>query len=457
MALFPKTSHALDLSEIRIRIASFLNNRDCVSCMRASKDWCKDFAGQVWDTIDFDKIESFSKIPPKVISKYGHLIRNVLKVAKENDLLVLQHSNITSLRNIEFVATNNRLSLSLFCDLIRYNSGILKSFAVSGCLDGIFSLTKQRAYGVYLPLDVFKPEASLTSLSLEGVCITRSAFSFILKSSPSLRALSLWSTMILAHNPSQELFRHEGITRLKASSIQVLNFNDDMPPSSSLLVHIPSLEIWELVRSIEVDLSWTMTELRQELSINCSNLKGVIFADNYYDYVSELLDNVFRRLECCTFPYYSLGSNVLLSLLAHQASLTTVVMTAPYRIGLEDDDAIRSSKKLIGLILRSCRRLKALSVKGHVMDVDYLEDQEIVCARLQEFQVRFQGLDDTAAVNNCLVRLANMKTLSSSLKVTDEPNKGDTSVELRICHQLMRFKKLKTVWLGTQDYYLPSQ
>ncbi|KAF9128096.1 hypothetical protein BG015_004399 [Linnemannia schmuckeri] len=221
MALLPKTSHALDLPEIRVRIASFLSNRDCISCMRVSKTWYKDFAGPVWDTVDFDKNKSFSKIPPKVISKYGHLIRSVLKVVKENDLLVLQYPNITSLRSVEFLAINNKLSLALFYDLVRYHRGTLKSLAVSGDWRKA-SLLKQDEERVYLSLDALKPEASLTSLSLECVYITRSAFSSILKSSPSLRSLSLWSTTILAHNLTQELFRHNGITYLKASSTQVL-------------------------------------------------------------------------------------------------------------------------------------------------------------------------------------------------------------------------------------------
>ncbi|KAF9137390.1 hypothetical protein BG015_002736, partial [Linnemannia schmuckeri] len=221
--------------------------------------------------------------------------------------------------------------------------------------------------------------------------------------------------------------------------------------------HVPSLEIWELEHAIEASSSRTMAELRQELSENCSNLKGVVFVDNNSNHISEYLDHVFRRLECCTFPYCSFGSAVLLSLLVHQASLTTIVMIEPKVISLYVDDETPSSQMLIGLILRSCRRLKILSIKGHVMDVDYLEDQEVVCEGLQELRVCFRGLNIPAAINNCLVRLASMKTLSTSLNATDEFHKDDESIELRICHQLMRFKKLKTVWLGTRDYYLPTQ
>ncbi|KAG0308896.1 hypothetical protein BGZ97_013224 [Linnemannia gamsii] len=455
MAPNPMTTRALDMPEIKARIASFLNNKDRISCMLVSRDWCRDFAGAVWHTVIFEKDESFTKIPLVVISKYGHLIHHVLKVAKEQHILALQDSNITSLKSIDFLGSNNKLSLALFSDLVRNHKHSLTSLTVSGELIETPSFVEQRNVGMYLPSDALGPGTSLTTISLERVCVTRSAFSAILKSSPSLRSLSLRSTMILAYNPTQELFQHRRLTNLKASSHQVLNYNSMLPRSPSLLVHFPSLEVWEIVHALEAGSPASMSELRQELSGKCPNLKGVVFAGIIFEHLSGYLDHVFRRLRRCTFPYQSLDTTVLLSLLEHQVSLTSIVMTEPYWIGPSDNDEIPSSKKMIGLLLRSCRGLEVLSVKGHQMDVDYLEDQEVVCDGLQELRIRFQGLETVDAVDDFLVHLCAMKKLGPTF--TDKADKSKGSVRGRICRQLMRFTKLKTVWLGTRDCYLPSR
>ncbi|KAG0268022.1 hypothetical protein BGZ95_002661, partial [Linnemannia exigua] len=199
----------------------------------------------------------------------------------------------------------------------------------------------------------------------------------------------------------------------------------------------------------------TMKKLRAELSVNCPVLKGVSFFDTVSGGVAEYLDNIFCRLEQCTFPYAALTSDVLLALLEHQATLTTIVMTVPGPVEPSGLDSIPSSKKFIGLLLKSCRRLTTLSITGHQMDVDSMEENEIACNDLKELRVRFSGLDTSAAIDSCLSRLVARKRIGDGL--VDGSEGGGGAIGKRVCQQVMRFTKLNTVWLGTRDCHLATK
>ncbi|KAF9124545.1 hypothetical protein BGW39_008115 [Mortierella sp. 14UC] len=49
----PAPVRALDLSEIRTAVASYLSSKDCVACLLVCKDWFPDFAARVWHKVDF--------------------------------------------------------------------------------------------------------------------------------------------------------------------------------------------------------------------------------------------------------------------------------------------------------------------------------------------------------------------------------------------------------------------
>ncbi|KAF8933151.1 hypothetical protein BGZ47_011015 [Haplosporangium gracile] len=290
-----------------------------------------------------------------------------------NDIILLQDANVTKLKSFEFSVTDSRLSMALFLDLARRNSGTLTSLYITSTIS-IQEVHGTREEGVYLPLNAFGLGSSLTDLSLCDVCVTRDAFSSMLQSCPSLQNLSLLNTMAVAYTPSLQLFRHHGLKSLSASFSQV-----------QLIDYMASVE-----------------------------------------FIVEFCDNVFDRLESCSFKYKGMSPTVMLSLLEHQASLTSI----PH--------------------------LQCLSATEHIMDVSLLEGHELVCCdTLKELRVRFSGLRTAAAVNNCLNKLSTGKTSGTSLTV--ESDEGDELNDERICCQLMRFKKLKTVWLGTKEYYLPTQ
>ncbi|KAG0283090.1 hypothetical protein BGZ96_012540 [Linnemannia gamsii] len=456
MAPTTTTTRLLDLPEIRTRIAGFLTIQECLICMRVSRSWLMDFAGQVWSTFDFDEAESFSKIPPDVVSKYGHLIHRVLNVHKEEHIMALQHPNIVSLKAMVFLATHNKLSLILFHDLLGHHRKSLTALRASGEMVASGTLEEQVKSGAYLTLDAIRPSCSLTRLFLDKVCITRKAFSSILQSSPSLQFLKLEDVVLLAYNPMLEHFRHTGLTTLDAARPQIWGDSEDLLlDSQSLLVHFPSLKDWGIQKSVAGLSPEMLKKLKGGLLLDCPRLKSVRFCMTESDSIASYLDNVFHELESCTFVYASLNRTVLLSLLEHQASLTSIFLTpTDTSVGPSTPDELVYSKKIIGLLLKSCGSLQVLSVEGHQMDVSFLEDETIACMDLQELRVRFYGLDTAALVDGCLEAMLTRQKPDAG--IVQGQNKNGQLVSERVRYQLMRFKKLKTVWLGTRAYYLPT-
>ncbi|KAF8933150.1 hypothetical protein BGZ47_011014 [Haplosporangium gracile] len=455
MSLSKVATHSLCLSEIRTHIAGFLAKKDCLSCMCVSRMWLMDFAGPIWHTINFDKDKSFLEISPEVVFKYGHLIRDVVKLFKEDHVMALQNPNIASIKKLQFFVTENKLSLILFFDLIRYYRQSLTTLCISGELVRTATLDEQLKTGIYLSLDTIAPGSGLTKLTLAGVCMTHRAFSSVLRYCLSLESLTLLNVIFLTYNPMMERFRHTGLKSLVAPRQQVWSNGEGLLPGAlSLLIHFPALETWIIfdspVESLEV-----LKKLKAELVTNCPRLKRVQFSSTEQNRITSYLDNGFYGLESVTFGYVTFNQAVLLGLLEHQATLTSIILTpSAAKIEPSTPDEIVTSKKMIGLILKSCQHLCVLSVEGHQMDVSFFEDERIACMNLQELRVRFCGLGTTVLVDECLETLARRKISAESVGVHD---RGGVSVGDRVCCQLMRFKKLKIVWLGTKDYYLPTQ
>ncbi|KAG0056390.1 hypothetical protein BGZ89_002136 [Linnemannia elongata] len=449
-------THPLELSEIRARIAGFLSKKDCLSCMQVSSQWLMDFAGPIWHTLDFDKDESFAKVPPEVVSKYGHLIRNLTKVAKEEHILFLQNPNIACVQQLQFLATMNKLSLVLFHDLVRYYRKSLRTLLVSGKLVHATTLDGQLESGVYLSVDAVAPSCVLTTLDLREVCMTHRAFSSVLEFCPSLKSLTLINVIFLAYNPLLERFRHKQLTFLVAARHQVWSNGEGLlPGAKSLLVHFPHLQIWQMHNS-PVESLEELRNLKAELLESCPHLMLVKFPTTEQDRVASYLDNGFHGLEMVVFGYAALSQNVLLGLLEHQATLTSLILTpSAGNIEPSTPDEVANSQKMIRLIMKSCDHLKILSVEGHQMDVGLLEDERVACMDLEDHRVRFCGLGTAVLVDDCLGTLSARKRASAG--VVDGPYKGGSSIGERVCYQLMQFKKLKRVWLGTRKYYLPRQ
>ncbi|OAQ22269.1 hypothetical protein K457DRAFT_26222 [Linnemannia elongata AG-77] len=305
-----------------------------------------DFAGPVWYTIDFDKDDSFFQIPPEVIVRYGRYIRKAIHVAKEVDILSLLNPGITALTNLEVSVSHNRFSLVLFQDLVRCHRPSLTTLRITGDMIPTRTFDEQKKNGVYLSLDAIGPSWRLTALTL-----------FEPGPLPPPRFESLESTRN-----------------------QVCGDEGPLPDAQpSLLVHFPALIFWNLTGAT-VDLFPKLRLLHATLQTYCPDLKRVLFIAPNPHRIADTLEKVFVRLEACAFKYRSLTTDVVMGLLEHSATLRSIIMApSVVKVEIHAADEVASSKRMVGRLLRSCHRLEVLSVKGHMMDVKFLEEQELEC------------------------------------------------------------------------------
>ncbi|KAK5805674.1 hypothetical protein F5H01DRAFT_325614 [Linnemannia elongata] len=297
--------------------------------MTAFLEWFMDFAGPFWYTIDFDKDDSFFQIPPEVIVRYGRHIRKAIHVAKEVDILSLLNPGITALTNLEVSVTHSRFSLVLLQDLARCHRPSLTTLRITGDMMPTRTFDEQKKNRIYLSPDAIGPSCRLTALTLSEVCIPRAAFSCILEFSPSLVSLTLTNVIFVDYNPSLDLFRHPAVATRTLPSPNILESD------------------WRNRRPLpEVE------------ALTC----------NPPDLLSQSQTRALHRPEPTPDRRHS----------------------REMKVEIHAADEVASSKRMVGRLLRSCHRLEVLSVKGHLMDVKFLEEQDLECrGTLKELRVRF--------------------------------------------------------------------
>ncbi|KAG0278357.1 hypothetical protein BGZ96_002413, partial [Linnemannia gamsii] len=220
----------LDLPEFRTGIAQYLDIKDCVACMRVSKSWFKDLVREAWHTVDFDYNESFTQVPPDIIAKYGHLIRKTANVFKLSHVSALRHPTVDSHLELEFHVTHDFTSRAMFFDVFRQNKTSLKSLELSAHLIEAGVIHEKRRQGVFfISIDMPVSCSKLTHLCFSSLCLTRANFSDILRYSPFLNSVSIEDSMLVWHDPSSKLFRHQGIKIITASLHQVWIPDDRLP------------------------------------------------------------------------------------------------------------------------------------------------------------------------------------------------------------------------------------
>ncbi|KAF9123549.1 hypothetical protein BGW39_008890 [Mortierella sp. 14UC] len=459
MQLIGGQTHPLDLPEIRTTIASFLTNRDRVSCMQVNQGWFRDFAGSVWHTIAFRTDHPFTQLPPATIAKYGHLVRSAFNVLKERDIFALSHKAINSLTTIGFHISNNALSRLHFFDVVRHNMASLVSIDLSALHITPDSVEEQREDAIYFTnIEMPMSGSKLESLHLCSLTLTRRNFSDILQYSPRLTFVHIFGTILMSHNPSFELFQHQGVKTLVASLDQVWVPDNQDLLTPTLLVHFPQLETWRDPAHSFPSPSIDKNDLRYELIYNCPHLVKVDFEreNSDPDEIGDMLANEFVRLEHCTFSYALLNRSSFVGLLEHQETLTHIVLTVPDR-GTQPSaaDLNPSGSHLVGLILRCFRNLEVFSVEGHQMHIAAAEEHAWVCGGLRELRMRFHELETVQEVDSCLERLRDLRSIGGQGDLTT-PDNGDGSIEHRVCLKLLPMRKLKTVWLGTKNCYLAT-
>ncbi|KAG0282914.1 hypothetical protein BGZ97_008790, partial [Linnemannia gamsii] len=279
-----ETRNPLNIPEMRIAVASFLNRRDCVVCMRVSRDWFQDFVGPVWHTIDFAKDKEFVNIPRQVLDKYGRSIRQVLNIQTFQNLKTLQHPKVDSIVSMSVFNLICPFERTLVFDLMRRSNATLTELDFRGQASPKMPYRMQYQDANWLETGIlstcltsspgsFTAGSRLTSLSLTRIVFSHEGFSTLLRSSPALRNLALSQVTTPHYNSAFDLYRDSSVTSLHASLAEICM--PDLGPgwAPSLLHQFSQLQEWHLT-AVDRSKIWTSdADFRLELRRCCPRLK----------------------------------------------------------------------------------------------------------------------------------------------------------------------------------------
>ncbi|KAG0308619.1 hypothetical protein BGZ97_013317 [Linnemannia gamsii] len=227
----------------------------------------------------------------------------------------------------------------------------------------------------------------------------------------ALNLTTMGHVQSLQHSkPGIALYTGSKLRHLSASFSQVFLHDEADAAAPCLLIHFPLLESWHL-NSLTQPTNRRIDLGHLNFSSGCPLLKTLSFQSEEAEVMSTMLLGSFDRLTSCTLPAKSLIMSTTLGLISHLDSLVTITITG------EINEAAQMQWVL--LIFKLCRNLQVLSFESLVCDIESVENCWWGCPDLRELRVRFKGLDTPPDIEGCLKQ------------------------------------KLRTVWLGTKDYYLP--
>ncbi|KAG0367591.1 hypothetical protein BGX24_003164 [Mortierella sp. AD032] len=448
----------LNLPEIRTRISLFLDPKDCLSCMRVSRDWFEDFVRPVWHTIDFDKDRRFNNIEPKVLEKYGGLIKRTLNISTFEHVLSLQHPKVDSIHALTIVFIGDWHFRELIADLIRRCRDRIIDLAMLCLPCEADTVVEQREHAhSYIHLSILMttsmPSNSsnlsrgncLESLKLSRSCITREGFSALLQSSPVLRRLELFQVVVLRHNPAFEILQSSSVTYLHAPLGETLMPDPALPNSPSLLVHFPLLKKWHMA-SLHRPTNWTNDAVRSEISSHCPLLTNIMFGKHGTEGLDHLLLNCTQNLKSCSFTAQQLNIWTAFACISHLQTLTSITLMD----NLQQQDS--PEMKWVYFLPKLCLNLKVLSMEGLTLDIKMVEDQPWTCLGLQELRVRFKGLESKEEIDRSITQVCAWRRAGDSTLVRLQDK--DTVLS-RVSSHLVQFKHLSTFWAGSKEHYLP--
>ncbi|KAF9123323.1 hypothetical protein BGW39_009108 [Mortierella sp. 14UC] len=450
----PPTTRPLSLPEIRIRIAQFLEIKDCISCMCVSRDWSNDFVWRIWYKVDFSKERHLAALNPNMLYIHGALIKQVSHLSTFEHVRALQHPRVDSIRSLDVHFTDDRHYRELVADLLRRCKGDITDLTISCSPSEPDNVVEQRNHGnhfiqvntlISYPMSPRSSAVgygvSLHYLSMNRVCLTREGFSALLRYSPVLRKLKLFHVVVLEYNPAFELSRESSVTSLEAPLGEVWMPDSEMSSAPSLLAHLPLLEEW-IFTSLDQPSNWNKDTASQQVADCCPFLNTLRFSHATTDNLSDLLLDCFQLVEACTFSAKNLETVTTIACINHMQTLTSVTIADELA---EPDSPVM---KWLYFIPKLCLHLEYLSIEKLALDIGTVKRHHWSCRDLRELRVRFKGLESGEDIGRCAKQVYAWRQTGSMLPV-------DGTIVSRVSHYLIQFTQLSVVWMGTKDYFLP--
>ncbi|KAK5805615.1 hypothetical protein F5H01DRAFT_354072 [Linnemannia elongata] len=477
----PRAVHALDLPEIRHRIAHHLLPRlsDLYSCMLVSRGWYLDFAGALWHTLGAREISILGKRDAErtaLLNKYGRYV-TVVETKSEVDFRTLQHASIRNIKGLTVsLSETEGLMRELVSDLVRRCRRTLRRVnlqgpSVAGTAQGAHQQLQGARSMYHFDINTLVPdmESGLEEVHIHNVGITREGFSNFLRGASNLRHLRLNNVCITTFNSGVELFTESRLRRLVCSVSQVMNPGKEQSltasatPGTSLLVHFPALQHWTVESGPSSTEFSALMQLHQAVIEYTPNLRNIQINDANSYTLTELLARVFVNLQTSSLQFSHFTSDALLSLLSHHSTLTRIqIQTRAVKTDALRTESMRSTH----LILKTCAKLEVLSIRGYEVRIEELDVGEWACRDvLRELRIVIMGFGKGHG-DVCLKRLQklrNERVLGRASREAEATSAVEADVEVggsgvadRVVRRLLPLKKLKIVCLGGKDYYLAT-
>ncbi|KAK3827988.1 MAG: hypothetical protein J3Q66DRAFT_434613 [Benniella sp.] len=461
----------LELPELLRRISRYVTMNDAVACAQVCRPWSEHFASAIWHTIDFAVHNNLHQMDTKVLARYGHHIRVATNMKDRNHIMVLIVSDASKLRQLSITMTATPEFYANFSDLLRQTNTSLERVEIVQPSGG----TTQ-----FLTVDSLCPAASigatskLSILKLQGLTMTRNSFSSLLRSCPTLTQLEIRSSAILSwptyDKSGAQCYRHTGITFLTAPVEQVFKMDSQSENAPSLFVHLPNLKTWKTWASSE-SITVSAQDLRKEVGRCCSMLTALWTSTPAPTTIS-MLTETFDDLTAICILNKQLSAEMAMAILNHRETLIQIMTFIPYDNFYESEvipEVERNKLDTGGWIIQSlprhCDHLQSLKLPVFEMNMDDMEKAKWGCHGLEGLHIRIQDLNTKEKIDRAIRlwkegRIAIKKNQSngglesaySDLRLTNAISPSDNSIEARVARHLLKFKKLRDVWLGWKTW-----
>ncbi|KAF9175084.1 hypothetical protein BGX21_001070 [Mortierella sp. AD011] len=448
-----KLTNPLDITWIRSKIAQYVTLRDALSCILVCKDWFEDFIPSIWHTIDFKTQEKFTRLASEVISEHGHHIRVIKNLQSSLQLQCIQNSKVCKLRDLSIVV-GSKPHYSAHCyDIMRRNNASLTSIRVSASqgsnTDMYFSID---------PLFMGLSSSKLTYIKADSLTMTRDAFSSMLRMTPLLNTIDVRNTT-LSSIPSTEIYQHPNVTTLVSPIKQVFSVDPQVPDSPSILRHFPNIAFWRTwdarTNNARTALDVSAHTIESEISQNCPLLVGI---DTEYvgAHSVDLLTKCFEGLKSICVLHSQFSTELIMAILSHQETLESV-STYTMSDGIYESGEIPNINNhfqekdwVIQMIPRSCSRLTSFKFMYHQMNMCDIGSSRWSCVELEYLHTRIAGLDTKEKINRAIQLWVEGRSRVKEVSTAPTTDHYGLPLEERVARHLLKFKKLKEVWLGTE-------
>ncbi|KAF9930205.1 hypothetical protein BGZ67_005915 [Mortierella alpina] len=467
-------SNVLDNPPVCTRLMQFIPVRDALACIRVCKTWTQHFARSVWHTIDFKTHEAILLLDPTTVQKYGHHIQAIENMSKQAHLEALGEAiTFNRLISISVLLSKDDSLFNTHCqELIRSNKGILTTLEVE-------AEYKTEPWPVVFPLDVFLPDAAsnltsnLRKLMIMGFTMPHASLTNILRSCPALISLDLWGTVIKPNEDgTEDIYQHLGLLYFIADADNLLVQYPIRGQSKSLLVHFPKLRTIStygyVTDTFPIRLFW------DEIRRWCPDLRNLETNCTPAPLIARMLTQAWTGLERVHFDYDAAAADIFLSLLAHRKTLVKL-SSATTRTGfyerevvLEVKDPLEDETWMVQCIPQQCQQLEELFLPEHAMNMDEVEKKEWRCRGLKDLRIRVQGIDTAEVIDRVVATWHRRRRVKQGMDLESRSVNADksgsdataeerdlvtkeqagTSLEERVVRHLLKFDKLKSVWLG---------